>query len=33
MEADEIGQIDVHNTWIPAGYDGQKMFFMLQQYG
>ena len=29
LETDDI----VHNAWIPAGYGGQKIVFVLQQYG
>ena len=32
LEMDDIGQVGVHDTWIPAGYGGQKVFFMLQHY-
>ena len=32
LETDTTGQVDGHNTWIPARYGGQKMLFTLQHY-
>ena len=32
LETDEIGEVEAHNSQIPAGYGGQKTFFVLQNY-